>query len=166
METLLELLDDAVARFGDRPAFGIRREDGTIDRWTYRMFERRSKLAAFRLRALGLEPGDRLLTWSPSTPELPATYCGAMRARIVYVPLDLRMSKDAIAGIVASSGAKRLIAGSGHDAPDPAEFGLEGFATTSVEYVGGPPEGDSTVPADWESQVDAWPRPKPADLVQ
>ena len=33
----------------------------------------RSPVAArrWRLRALGLEPGDRLLTWSPSTPELP-----------------------------------------------------------------------------------------------
>ena len=29
VETLLDLLDDAVARFGDRPALGIRHEDGT-----------------------------------------------------------------------------------------------------------------------------------------
>src|SRR5215212_2119036 len=136
MKTMLELLDDAVARFGDRPAFAIRREDGTIDRWTYRTFERRSKLAAFRLRALGLEPGDRLLTWSPSTPELPATYFGAMRARIVYVPLDLRMSRDAIAGIVASSEAKHLIAGSGRDMLDPAEFGLADLPATPVEAIG------------------------------
>ena len=51
-----------------------------------------SRIAAWRLRALGLEPGDRILTWSPSTPELPAAYFGAMRARLVIVPLDLRMS--------------------------------------------------------------------------
>jgi long-chain acyl-CoA synthetase len=166
METLLDLLDDAVARFGDQPAFAIRREDETVDRWTYRELGRRAKVAAFRLRALGLEPGDRVLTWSPSTPELPATYFGAMRAGIVYVPLDLRMSKDAIEGIVRSSGARRLIAGSGRDAPDPREFGLGDFPTTAVEYLGGPPDGDTTVPLDWEQQVDAWPRPQPEDLVQ
>ena len=166
METLLDLLDDAVARFGDRPSFAIRREDGTTDGWTYRGLARRTKVAAFRLRALGLEPGDRLLTWSPSTPELPATYFGAMRAGIVYVPLDLRMSRDAIEGIVKASGAKHLVAGSGHDAPDPRDFGLGDFPTTSVEYLGAPPDGDASLPADWERQVDAWPRPKPEDLVQ
>jgi long-chain acyl-CoA synthetase len=166
METLLELLDDAVARFGDRPAFAIRREDETVERWTYGEFEQRTKVAAYRLRALGLEAGDRVLTWSPSTPELPATYFGAMRAGLVYVPLDLRMSRDAIEGIVRTSGAKRLIAGSGRDAPDPKDFGLGAFPTTSVEYLGGPPDGDTTLPEDWAAQVDAWPRPKPADLVQ
>ena len=166
MGILLDLLDDAVARFGDRRAFAIRHEGGGTDGWTYAEFARRTKLAAFRLRALGLEPGDRVLTWSPSTPELPATYFGAMRAGIVYVPLDLRMSKDAIEGIVASSGAKRLIAGSGRDAPDPKAFGLGDFPTTSVEYLGAPPDGDASLPANWEEQVDAWPRPQPGDLVQ
>ncbi|HXG26402.1 MAG TPA: AMP-binding protein [Candidatus Binatia bacterium] len=165
-ETLLDLLTDAVTRFGDRPAFALRQEDGSTFGWTYREFERRTKVAAFRLRALGLQKGDRVLTWSPSTPELPATYFGAMRAGVIYVPLDLRMSKDAIDGIVAKSGAKHLVAGSGRDAPDPKDFGLAGFPTTSVEYLGGEPEGDATLPPDWEAQVDAWPRPDPADLVQ
>ena len=164
--TLIDLLDDAVARFGDRPAFAIRREDDTVERWTYREFQRRTKAAAFRLRALGLQPGDRILTWSPSTPELPAAYFGAMRAGIVYVPLDLRMSKDAIAGIVASSGARHLIVGSGRDMLDPAEFGLADFPSTPVEAIGGTPEGDTGLPSDWETQVDAWPGPKPEDLVQ
>ncbi len=53
-----------------------------------------SRLAAWRLRARGLAPGDRLLTWSPSCPELPAAYFGAMRAGLIIVPLDLRMSPD------------------------------------------------------------------------
>jgi long-chain acyl-CoA synthetase len=166
METLLDLLDDAVARFGDRPAFAIRRDDGEVHGWTFREFERRTRLAAFRLRALGLEPGDRVLTWSPSTPELPATYFGAMRAGVVFVPLDLRMSRDAIAGIVAASGAKHLIAGSGHDAPDPDEFGLGEVPTTAVETIGADPDADPDLPADWAAQVDAWPRPGADDLVE
>ena len=53
---------------------------------------RRARLAAWRLRAAGLAPGDRLLTWSPSTPRLPAVYWGAMRAGVIVVPLDLRMA--------------------------------------------------------------------------
>jgi long-chain acyl-CoA synthetase len=170
METLLDLVDDAVARFGDQPALAIRREDGSTEGWTYRELDRRSRAAAFRLRALGLTPGDRLLTWSPSSPELPATYLGAMRASIVLVPLDLRMSTEAIAGIVRSSGAMHLVIGTGHDAPDPAEFGLGGVATTTVETIGAPPNtphgSADALPADWEAQVAGWPRPKPADIVE
>jgi long-chain acyl-CoA synthetase len=168
METLLDLLDDAVARFGDRPALGIRHEDGTTATWTYRDLERNSRAAAFRLRAAGLQPGDRLLTWSPSTPELPATYLGAIRAGLVLVPLDLRMSREAIEGIVASSGAAHLVLGTGRDAPDPIEFGLGSFPTTTVDAIGGPPgsaEG-APLPLDWEAQVAAYPRPGPTDLVE
>jgi long-chain acyl-CoA synthetase len=174
MDTLLDLLDDAVARFGDRPALGIRHEDGTTTSWTYREVECNARAAAFRLRALGLEPGDRLLTWSPSAPELAATYFGAMRAGLVLVPLDLRMSADAIRGIVATSGAKHLVLGTGRDAPDPAEFGLGDFPRTSVEAVGAPaPAPDAAasdratdLPPDWETQDASWPRPTPTDLVE
>ena len=166
METLLDLIDDAVARFGDRPALAIRHEDGTTDGWTYRELDRRARAAAFRLRALGLVAGDRLLTWSPSSPELPATYLGAMRAGLVLVPLDLRMSADAIDGIVQTSGAKHLIVGTGRDAPDPAAFGLGGFATTTVDEIGASPDGDAQLPPDWEAHVQAMPRPTGVDLVQ
>jgi len=166
VETLLDLLDDAVARFSDRTALAIRRDDGTTDGWSYRELQRRSLAAAFRLRALGLQPGDRLLTWSPSTPELPATYFGAMHAGLVLVPLDLRMSREAIEGIVRTSGAKHLVLGTGRDAPDPTEFGLGGFATSDVESIGTDPDGDPALPADWAEQVTAWPRPRPADLVE
>ena len=167
METLLDLLDDAVARFGGQPAFAIRGEDGTTRGWTYRQFELHARAAAFRLRSLGLEKGDRLLTWSPSTPELPATYFGAIRAGVVLVPLDLRMSREAIEGIVAASGAKRLILGSGHDAPDPNDFGLGGFATSTVKTIGAAPhEGEMPLPAGWEEQLEAWPRPLSTDLVE
>ena len=168
METLLDLLDDAVARFGDRPALGIRHEDGATVTWSYRELERNSRAAAFRLRAVGLQPGDRVLTWSPSTPELPATYFGAMRAGLVLVPLDLRMSREAIEGIVASSGAAHLVVGTGRDAPDPVEFGLGGFPTVSVEAIGAAPGSDAGAPLslDWEAQVAAWPRPQRSDLVE
>jgi long-chain acyl-CoA synthetase len=162
MQTLLDLLDEAVARHGDQPSLGLRRDDGSTEMWTYRELERRSRVAAWRLRALGLQPGDRLLTWSPSTPELPAVYFGAMRARLVLVPLDLRMSADAIEGVVRKSGARHLVIGTGRDAPDPRDAGLEAFATSTVEAIAGPPGGD--LPADWEAQLAAWPRPRPDEL--
>ena len=104
MPTLLDLLDTAVTRNGDRQALGLRRDDGTTMHWSFRELDRRARIAAWRLRAMDLEPGDRILTWSPSTPELPAAYYGAMHARLVIVPLDLRMSADAVEGIVEGLG--------------------------------------------------------------
>ncbi|MGZ9276940.1 MAG: AMP-binding protein, partial [Candidatus Limnocylindrales bacterium] len=96
MTSLIDLLDRAVTRYGDRNALGVRHDDGSTTHWSYRELDRRARIASWRLRALDLEPGDRILTWSPSTPELPAAYFGAMHARLVIVPLDLRMSPDAV----------------------------------------------------------------------
>lgn len=160
MPTLLDLLEHAVTRFGDRQALGLRRDDGTTMHWSFRELDRRARIAAWRLRAMDLEPGDRILTWSPSTPELPAAYYGAMRARLVIVPLDLRMSADAVEGIVRASGARHLILGTGRDAPDPREARLTDFPTTTVEALSAEPEPDDPVfPPDWEVRQAAWGRP-------
>ena len=162
MDTLLDLFEASVTRFGDRNAVGLRTDDGTTWHWSFRELDRRSRLAAWRLRALGLEPGDRLLTWSPSTPALPAVYFGAMRARLVLVPLDLRMSSDAIENIVRKSAAKQLVLGTGRDAPDPRDAKLERFPTTTVDALTADP--DDAFPPDWEAQLAAWERPRPDEI--
>jgi long-chain acyl-CoA synthetase len=164
METVLDLFEDAVRRFGDRPALAMVADDGTRTDWTFRELLRRSRLAAWRLRAAGLEPGDRILTWSPATPELPAAYYGAIRAGLVYVPLDLGMAPDAIERIAARADAKRLVLGTGRDAPDPREAGLAHFPTTRLDALIAEP--DDTFPADWEAQLDAWPRPARTDVFE
>jgi long-chain acyl-CoA synthetase len=170
--TLLDLLDAALTRYADRPALGLWHEDGTKTTWTYRELDRRSRLAAWRLREqLHLEPGDRILTWSPSEPALPAVYIGAMRAGLILVPLDLRMSPDAVQAIVRRAEPRHLVLGTGHDAPDPAAAGLKDFPTTTIQALvsdpgenGHDPGGGATLPADWEARLDAWPRPRPEDV--
>ena len=163
-QTLLDLLDGAIERFADRPALGLWHDDGTKTTWTYRELDRRSRLAAWRLRdELGLQPGDRILTWSPSSPALPAVYLGAMRAGLILVPLDLRMSVDAIRGIIERAEPKRLILGTGPDAPDPSSAGLDAFPTTTVEALTALPDR----PADADSALEVvatWPRPRPEDV--
>src|SRR3954471_17276989 len=101
METILEQFEAAVARYPDRTVLGIRRDDGSDATWSFQELERRSRLVAWRLRALGMSSGDRLLTWSPSAPELAAVYFGAIRAGVILVPLDLRMAPDAIERVAA-----------------------------------------------------------------
>jgi long-chain acyl-CoA synthetase len=162
--TILDLFDDAVARHADHPALGLRGDDGSNEQWTFRELQRRSRIAAWRLRVTGLQSGDRILTWSPSTPDLPAVYYGAMRAGLVIVPLDLRMAPDTIERIAARADAQRLILGIGRDAPDPRDAGLNDVPTTRLDTLTAEP--DDTFPGDWETQLDAWPRPQPSDVVE
>jgi long-chain acyl-CoA synthetase len=164
METVLDLLDGAVRRAGDRPAMRLVRDDGSDDVWTYRDLGRRSRCAAWRLRAAGLRPGDRLLTWSPSAPELPAVYFGAIMAGLILVPLDLRMAPESIERIAARAEARHLALGTGRDAPDPRDARLEQLPTTTVDRLAAEP--DATFPADWEAQLAAWPRPASEDLFE
>ncbi len=159
--TLVDLLEGAAARYADRTALGIRHDDGTIGSWSYRELDRRSRLAAWRLRSRGLRPGDRLLTWSASCPELAAVYFGAMRAGLVLVPLDLRMAAATIRRIADRSGAVHLAIGTGRDAPDPGEADLDDLPTATIDELCADPTAG--FPADWEATLAAWVRPAPED---
>ncbi|HUG49170.1 MAG TPA: AMP-binding protein, partial [Candidatus Limnocylindria bacterium] len=169
-DSLLDLLEDADRRYAGKPQLALRTDEGRSLEWSARELNHRSKLVAWRLRALGLQPGDRLLTWSPSTPALPAVYFGAMRAGITVVPLDLRMAPDVLRRIADSSGAQWLVIGTGFDAPDAEVGGLTHLDIRTVESLSADPphqsatgrdEGgiDEPFPADWQAQVEAWPRP-------
>jgi long-chain acyl-CoA synthetase len=87
-----------------------------------------------------------------------------MRAGLILVPLDLRMSPDAVEGIVKASGAHHLVLGTGRDAPDPRQAGLADFPTTAVDALSADP--DPSFPPDWEAQSDAWPAPAPSDVFE
>ncbi|HEY7599590.1 MAG TPA: class I adenylate-forming enzyme family protein, partial [Candidatus Limnocylindrales bacterium] len=169
-DSLLDLLEDAAVRWAGRRQLALRTDDGLELPWSAAELLQRSKLVAWRLRALGLRSGDRLLTWSPSTPALPAVYFGAMWAGVVVVPLDLRMAPEVLRRIADSSGAHWLAIGTGFDAPDAAAGGLAHLRIRTVESLSADPphqradatdEGgiDDAFPADWQAQVEAWPRP-------
>jgi long-chain acyl-CoA synthetase len=164
LDSLLDIIDQSERRYGERFAYSVRSDDGTTESWTYREFNRRSRIVAWRLRAAGLQLGDRLLVWTPSSPAVPALYFGAMRAGVTTVPLDLRMSPGSIERIVARADARHLILGSGRDGPDPADARLERFPTTFIEKLTADP--DASFPADWEAQVNSWPRPVRTDLAE
>jgi long-chain acyl-CoA synthetase len=87
-----------------------------------------------------------------------------MRAGLILVPLDLRMSPDAVEGIVTTSGARHLILGTGRDAPDPREAGLASFPTTVLDALTAEP--DTSFPSDWEARLAAWPNADPTDVFE
>ena len=49
MPTLLDLLADAVGRYGERPALSLRHDDGSTTTWAYRELNRRSRIAAWQI---------------------------------------------------------------------------------------------------------------------
>jgi long-chain acyl-CoA synthetase len=164
LDSLLDIIDQGEDRYGDRFAYGMRGEKGAIENWTYRELNRRSRIIAWRLRQAGLEPGDRLLVWAPSSPAIPALYFGAMRAGVAFVPLDLRMAPGTVERIVARADARHLVLGTGRDTPDPADARLEDFPCSMVDQLAAEP--DDSFPADWQEQVDSWPRPKADDVAE
>ena len=186
--SLLDLIDEAATLHADEEAVALVGDDGHIVTWDGREFRRRVDLVAWRLRALGLQPGHRLLTWGPSSPSLAAVYAGALRAGVVLVPLDLRMAADVVERIAARSGAHWLAVATGRDAPDPREVSLPEVRIRTVEaLVAEPPDlppqpiapagpsraaddpdepAEVAFPPDWREQVEAWPRPTRESLLE
>ena len=118
-ETLVELLDLAAARTPSSVALVMRR--GMVDeRWTYRQVAERSNRVARRLRRAGVEPGDRVLTWSQNDPWLVAAFFAIWKLGAAIAPLDLRMQTDVAVRIGARTEPRLLLVGEGVD-PDAAE---------------------------------------------
>ena len=166
--SLVDVLDDAATRY-DRaqPRLSLRTDEGIELAWSPAELRRRARLAAWRLRLLGLQPGDRLLTWSPSTPRLGAVFWGAMMAGVIVVPLDLRMAPAVLGRIAERAGTEWLAIGTGVDAPDPVAGGLGHLHLATLDELTAdidPSKGDFS--ADWEVQLDGWPRPTRSDLFE
>jgi acyl-CoA synthetase (AMP-forming)/AMP-acid ligase II len=155
METIVDLLEDAAGRFGPKQALGLRTDDGSTWHWTYAEVLRRSRIAAWRLKALGLNPGDRVLTWSPSTPALPAAYFGAM-PRGSCSSARRPVGPDTVARIVDKSVPSAC---SSAAAARPRPRG-SGSSSSHLDRRGPVLRPDDQFPPDWEAQLAAWPRPK------
>ena len=83
------------------------------------------------------------------------------------MPLDLRMSVEAIENIVRAAETRHLILGTGRDAPDPGKLGSSSFPTTTLDALcAEPADDDPTFPPDWEAPQAAWEPPDKDDIFQ
>lgn len=70
----------------DRDAVCLHLADGGY--WLYRDLEAQVSRAAGALAALGVKPGDRVVTQTEKTPQALALYLGCLKVGAVYVPLN------------------------------------------------------------------------------
>jgi long-chain acyl-CoA synthetase len=109
VDTIIELLEQAVAKHGQRPALIIK--PGFRTRiWTYADIGDQVPRVAHVLRGSGIQPGDRVLIWAVNRPEWGIAFLGALWAEAVPVPVDVRSTDELVTKIAAQTGAKLMLA--------------------------------------------------------
>lgn len=118
-ETFADFVADRCARFADRTALVGRDAHGTEHRWTYADLSRQVDHAARRLRAAGVEPGDRVVVALPNVVEFAAVVLGlfSMDALPVFAQPTHRETDLGHFCTVADAAAV-VLCGTDVDAPD------------------------------------------------
>ena len=102
--TVNDVLDHAAQRLGDRIAL----VDGP-SRYTYREVHAQVLRAVGGLRALGVEPGDRVAIWLPNRVEWCVAFFAAVRAGAIVVPLNTGLSVPEASYQFAQSGSTVVV---------------------------------------------------------
>ncbi|MGZ5429490.1 MAG: AMP-binding protein, partial [Thermoanaerobaculia bacterium] len=77
--------------------------------FTFEEIERRSSLYVDRLRAFGLQPGDRVAVFADTCPEIVAALVGHLGAGIIHVPINTRYRAEEARHILEDSGAAAVL---------------------------------------------------------
>ncbi|MCH8089912.1 MAG: long-chain fatty acid--CoA ligase, partial [Chloroflexi bacterium] len=105
LDTLVDLLRDASARFGPSTALSIA-QGVRQRRWTYKQLWESSGRVSALLVQHGLRKGDRAIIWAHNCPEWVTVFFGCLRAGVVLVPLDVRSAPDFVDRVVARTEPK------------------------------------------------------------
>jgi long-chain acyl-CoA synthetase len=77
---------------------------------SYARLERLCNAVARGLRRAGVSPGERIAVLSLNRHEVVATLLGAMRAGVVPVPINIKLSRESVEYIVRDAGARLIFA--------------------------------------------------------
>jgi long-chain acyl-CoA synthetase len=83
---------------------------GAGDPWTYGRLRERAAAVAARLRAHGVEPGDRVLLVAPSVPEFAGAYYGIHAAGAVAVTANTMSTRPELEYVGGDAGVKVALA--------------------------------------------------------
>ena len=110
METINDILENAVKRFPERPALiEPTEESGEMTTLTYAMLQQRVQQFAGYLQEQHVAKGDRLLIWSASRINWMIAYLGTLLVGAVVVPLDVNTKEGFLIRVTETTEAKYLI---------------------------------------------------------
>lgn len=111
---------------------------------TYAGLDRASAAFAARLRALGVEPGDRVALVAPNVLAFPVAYYAILRAGAVVVPMNPLLKAGEVAYTLRDCGARAVVAFAlfaEEVGAAGAETGTEVVVVAPGEIEGAPPAG-------------------------
>jgi long-chain acyl-CoA synthetase len=154
MTNLATNLKDAAGQYPDRPA--VRLDDTVV---TYAELDALTARVAGRLRARGVDPGDRIGLMLPNVPAFVVLYYGVLRAGATVVPMNPLLKAREVRHHLGDSGAKMVFAW--HTAADEAaagagEVGAETVAVTADsldEIASWPPLAEFALREDEDTAV-------------
>src|ERR1700682_2662819 len=133
-------------------------------RFTYAQFADRASRLACALRAMGVQPGDRVAFLSANCHRLLEAYFGALEAGAVLLPLNIRLTPQELGYILTDAGVKVLFLEE-QFLGIAESFRLEARCVESYILLDGRPSASWMQPANYEDLL-ASSAPHQADLMQ
>ena len=106
--TLTQVFLDAVAAFGNAPAFGRILPTMEVEYLSYNQIQDEARKVAGALRALGITGGERVGIMSPNRLEWALADFGCLCSGVVDVPIYPTLTEDQVAYILKDSGARLI----------------------------------------------------------
>ncbi|HYC22067.1 MAG TPA: FadD3 family acyl-CoA ligase [Candidatus Bathyarchaeia archaeon] len=134
--TIPEMLDRAVARFGDAEAIA----DGSV-RSSFRALADEARETSRAMIAAGVAPGDRVAVWAPNSASWVVAALGLQMAGAVLVPISTRFKGEEAGYVLERSRARLLFATTGFLDIDPIALLRRALGERAGDRpVGGLPE--------------------------
>ena len=109
MQTIPQLVTDAVARFATHSALIEPGEGGTVSTLTYHELQERIHGFAGYLQQQGVVKDERIMIWSASRANWLIAYLGALTIGMTVVPLDVSSKEDFLERVGETTEATYLI---------------------------------------------------------
>lgn len=106
--TFKQLLERNAAKFADKTAYQIKRDD-QYRQYTYRQVAELARKIQVKLTALGVGVGDRVALIAENRPEWPIAYLAITGLGAVVVPLDAMLKKEDITPLIADAEPKAFV---------------------------------------------------------